>query len=83
MGDKYRYSGAARLSVASDFVWVGVKFENASGGVIQQTQVRVLGTAYAPFNIEFTVPAGAAIGYVYIWKGGGSGYVYLDDVALR
>ena len=82
-GARYRLTGSARLSVAGDFAWVGVKFENASGGVLQESQVRIMATSYSPFSVEFTAPTGAAVGYVYVWKSAGAGYVYVDALDLR
>src|SRR6185369_11844301 len=81
-GARYRLTGQARVSDPSEVVYIGISLLDASNVTIAQQAVPVGSTAYSLATVEVTAPANAVKATVFVWKNGGSGFAFVDDVAL-
>lgn len=63
---------------------LGVSFYDASKNtrIGAQLTLNVTAPTYTEYVLNGTVPAGAAYAVVWVWKEGGPGYIFLDDVSL-
>lgn len=82
VGGNYRFSGSGKVATTPEVIYLGVKVVNSSGTVLLDQNRAITTTGYSTITIDFTVPAGAARTWVYIWKNAGSGYGYADDLSL-
>lgn len=82
-GSTYRLSAQARVSAASDTVYVGVNFLDASGAQLTQNSVLVNSTVPTAASLVVVAPASAVRALVYVWKNAGSGIAYVDDITLE
>lgn len=82
VGARYRLQVSAKIGSGGDRSWVGLKFEDSNGQRVQENGVQVTSTSFGLYTVDFTVPAGAARGSVYLWKDPGSGPAYMDDAAV-
>jgi hypothetical protein len=81
-GARYQLTATAKLTLAAEGVFVGVKLMDGAGAeLINQTQV-VTSLTPTGVTIAFTAPAGAASGYVYVWKNANSAIAVLDNFSL-
>jgi hypothetical protein len=81
-GSSYRFSGKAKVSVAGETAYLGLKFFDAAGSTLLEKNTPVSSTNYAAFNVDAVAPASAASAMVYVWKNAGPGYAHVDEVAL-
>jgi hypothetical protein len=81
-GTTYHLTGQVRVSDASEAAYLGLAYMDASGAKLQEQNVAVNATAYAAASLDVVAPANTAKALVYVWKNAGSGYAYVDDVAL-
>lgn len=79
-GSTYRLTAQAKVSTASDTVYVGVNFVDQSGAPL--TQNAVLVTTYTAASLDVLAPPNAARALVYVWKNTGSGLASVDDISL-
>jgi hypothetical protein len=81
-GTNYKLTGTANVSSASEGVFVGVRLFDAWGGMlVNQTQL-VSSTAASGVSVSFTAPAGAASGYVFIWKNASNAVAIVGNLSL-
>jgi hypothetical protein len=78
-GKTYRLSVSAKVSDASDKVYVGVNFVDAAGSLVTSTQRNTTSTTYSTLSSDIVAPTGAVRGVVYVWKNAGSGLASVDD----
>lgn len=81
-GTTYRLAVTAKVSDASETVYVGVNFLDQAGSVIVNMVRPNNSTSQATLTGDVTAPAGAVRAMVYVWKNAGSGMAYVDDFAL-
>src|SRR4051794_1532221 len=81
-GNTYRLSAQAKVSAASETVYVGVNFIDASGASLTQNSVLVASTTYTTATVDAVAPPNAARALVYVWKNAGNGLAFVDDFAL-
>lgn len=81
-GLTYRLTAQAKVSVASETVYVGINFIDLSGASLTQNSVVVASTAYTTASLDVAAPPNAARALVYVWKNAGTGLAYADDFAL-
>lgn len=81
-GATYRLTGQVKVSAPSEDAYLGVYLVDAAGTKVAEQMTPVNGTAFALATVEIAAPANAARAVVYVWKNAGTGYVYVDDVAL-
>ena len=78
-GTSYRLTVSAKVSDASDKVFVGVNFVDSAGSLVGSTQQSTSSTSYTPISADIVAPPGAVRAVVYVWKNAGSGLAYVDD----
>jgi hypothetical protein len=81
-GTVYRLSGQVKVSDASETGYLGVSFLDASGAALQSQSVPFSTVNYYGAQLDVRAPASAVRAQVYVWKNSGTGYAYLDDIAL-
>jgi hypothetical protein len=81
-GTSYRLTGQAKMSLAGETVYLGVKFLDSTGRTLLEKSAPIVSTAFATFTVDAVAPAGFANALVYVWKNAGSGYAYVDDLVL-
>jgi hypothetical protein len=81
-GTSYRFTGQAKLSVAGETVYLGVKFLDAAGATLLEKNAPVTSTAYSTVTLDAVAPANSTAALVYVWKNAGSGVAYVDTVTL-
>jgi hypothetical protein len=81
-GGTYHLTGKVRVSAASEVAYLGVAFLDAQGVKLQDKNVPASALAYTAANLDVVAPANSAKAMVYVWKNAGSGYAYVDDIAM-
>lgn len=81
-GGTYRLSGLAQVSTAGETGYLGVRFTDDAGARLLEQSAAFGSTAYAAAQLELVAPANATRALVYVWKNAGSGFAYVDQVAL-
>ncbi len=81
-GNTYRLSGSVKVGSAGETGYLGVKFMNNAGNALLERSVQFTSTAYSTAQVDLTAPANATRALVYVWKNAGSGFAYVDEVAL-
>jgi hypothetical protein len=81
-GKTYRLSALAKVSSAGEAGYLGVRFMDDAGTNLLERNVAFSSTAYANAQLELVAPANATRALVYVWKNAGSGFAYVDEVAL-
>lgn len=81
-GTTYRMAVSARVSDASETVFVGVNLLDQANTPVAQQALAVSSTSYSTVSLDITAPSGAVKAVVYVWKNAGSGLAYVDDYAL-
>jgi hypothetical protein len=82
-GNTYRLSAQAKVSAASETVYIGVNFIDASGAPFTQNSVLVNSTTYTSASLDVVAPPNAVRALVYVWKNAGSGVASVDDFFLH
>jgi hypothetical protein len=59
-----------------------VSFLDSSGSTLQSQSVPFSTVSYYGADLDVRAPANASRAQVYVWKNDGTGYAYLDDIAL-
>jgi hypothetical protein len=81
-GQNYLLTGSASITAAAEGVFVGVKLmDNAGAVLLNQTQL-VASLTPTGVSVAFTAPAGAASGYVYLWKNANGAMAVVDNLSL-
>jgi len=78
-GTTYRLTARARVSAASDTIYVGVNFVDSAGEPVKQDATPITSTAYTTASLEVVAPPGAVNAVIYVWKNAGAGLGYVDD----
>jgi hypothetical protein len=81
-GTTYSLTAQARVSTASDRIYVGVNFLDASGAPVKQDAAPVTSTTYTTASLEVVAPPGAVNALIYVWKDASSGLGYVDGFAF-
>lgn len=81
-GSSYRLTAQAKVGAASETLYVGVNFLDRSSLPLTQNAVLVTSTAYTTVGFEVVAPPNAVKALVYVWKNGGSGLGFLDEIAF-
>jgi hypothetical protein len=81
-GKSYHLTGAANITVAAEGVFVGVKLMDSAGAQLINPMQLVASLTPTGVSITFTAPAGAASGYVYVWKNANSAMAVVDNLQL-
>jgi hypothetical protein len=81
-GTSYQLSGTAYLSAPGEGVFVGVKLLDASGNVLMNEVKSANNMSPASGSITFTVPAGVATAYVYVWKNANAAVGMVQNLSL-
>ena len=81
-GSTYRLTAQAKVSAASETVYVGVNFIDQSGAPFTQNAQLVTSTAYTSAGFDVVAPPNAVRALVYVWKNVGSGLATVDDFAF-
>lgn len=81
-GTTYRLAVTARVSDASEMVYVGVNFLDQEGSVIGNMVRSNKSTSQATLTGDITAPPSAVRAVVYVWKNDGSGMAFVDDFAF-
>jgi len=81
-GTVYRLSGQVKVSAGSEIAYLGVRFMNAAGSNLLEQSVPFSTMAYYGAKLDVRAPANATAALVYVWKNSGSGFAYLDEIAL-
>jgi hypothetical protein len=81
-GKTYSLSGQVKVSDGSEVAYLGMKFMDSSGSSLLEQAASFSSTAYSTARLDLVAPANAAKALVYIWKNAGSGFAYVDDIAL-
>lgn len=81
-GGTYRLSGLPKVSTAGETGYLGVRFTDDAGTRLLEQSAAFGSTAYAAAQLELVAPANATRALVYVWKNAGSGFAYVDQVAL-
>lgn len=81
-GATYRLSGLAQVSTAGETGYLGVRFTDDAGTRLLERSAAFGSTGYAAAQLELVAPANATRALVYLWKNAGSGFAYVDQVAL-
>lgn len=83
VGSSYTLSFQSKLGSTSDQAGeIGIEFKNASGALILDKHVSPSSTSWTAGSVTFTVPAGASMALVYVYKGSGVSYLYADAMSL-
>lgn len=82
VGGSYELQGYARTTNSDEYAELGIHFRSSSGAVLLSRTVRITASSYTLHKIAFTVPSGAVIGQIGVWKNGGTSALYIDDLAL-
>lgn len=80
-GNSYRLSALAKVS-AGETGYLGVMFMDAAGTALLAQNVIFRSTSYATAQVDLTAPASATRAMVFVWKNAGTGFAYVDEVAL-
>jgi hypothetical protein len=78
-GTTYQLTARARVSAASDTIYVGVNFIDSWGDTVKQDAAPVTSMAYTTASLEVVAPPGAVNALIYVWKNAGAGLGYVDD----
>jgi hypothetical protein len=81
-GTSYHLTSMAKVSVAGETGYIGVKFQDATGATLLEKTAPVTTTAYSAVALDAVAPANTVAALVYVWKNAGVGYVDVDDVGL-
>lgn len=81
-GATYRLAAQARVGAPSENAFLGVYLVDAGGTKVAEQMVPISSLSSSVATVDIAAPANAARAVVYVWKNAGSGYVYVDDVAL-
>jgi hypothetical protein len=81
-GNTYRLSGQVQVSRSDETGYLGVKFMDASGMVLQDSLLPFDSITYATAQLQVTAPPNATRALVYVWKNAGSGLASVDEIAL-
>ena len=81
-GNTYRLTAQVQVSTAGEVGYLGVKFLDASGNSLLDRNVTFSSATYSTVQLDATAPANATTAMVYVWKNAGSGYAFVDEVAL-
>ena len=81
-GTTYRLAVSAKVSDASETVFVGVNFLDQAGAAVGSTQLSTKSISYTALGADIVAPPDAARAVVYVWKNAGSGLAYVDDFAF-
>ena len=82
-GTTYRLTAQVRTTDPAEPVALGVNFYDAAGhGLIGFNAPHVTDTAYRTLTFDTVAPAGSVYAVVWAWKNAGTGYAYVDDIAL-
>ncbi|HEY0886533.1 MAG TPA: carbohydrate binding domain-containing protein [Ramlibacter sp.] len=81
-GRTYSLSGQVKVSSGSELAYLGLRFMDAAGANLLERSVAFSSTVYSTAKLDLVAPANAARALVYVWKNDGTGFAYVDDVAL-
>lgn len=81
-GTTYRLGGIAKVSSAGETGYLGVRFTDDAGSRLAEQSVAFSSSAYSTVQLDLVAPANATSALVYVWKNAGSGFAYVDEVAL-
>jgi hypothetical protein len=87
-GNTYRLTAQAKVSAASETVYIGINFIDGIGlphteNPFTQNSVLVSSTGYTTATLDVVAPPNATAALVYVWKNAGSGVAYVDDFSLQ
>lgn len=77
----YRLGAWGKVSETGEIGWVGVECYDIHG-VRYAPAVEFAAAGYEYKELEFTTPATIDLMRVFVWKGDGPGYLYVDDVSV-
>jgi hypothetical protein len=78
-GNTYRLTAQAKVSSASETVYIGVNFVDDQGIPFTQNSVLVTSTDFTTASLDVVAPPSAVNALVYVWKNAGSGLASVDD----
>jgi hypothetical protein len=81
-GQSYHLGGQAKVSDATEVVFLGLRFMDAAGSNLGEQNVAVGSTTYSAASLDMVAPANATRALVYVWKNAGSGFGYVDEISL-
>jgi len=81
-GQTITFKGWGKIENESSWCGYGIDYMNASGVEIAEIVFQVNSTSYAENTKTETVPANTASINIWIYKGGTTGKMYLDDICL-
>jgi hypothetical protein len=81
-GAKYRLNAQVKVSAPGETGLLGVKFTDGAGVSLQDMLVPFSSTVYSTLQLDLTAPANATGALLYVWKNDGSGFAYVDELAL-
>lgn len=81
-GTSYRLGVSAKVSDASETVFVGVNFLDAAGSLVGSTHRATSSTSYTAISADVVAPPGAVRAVMYVWKNAGGGLGHVDDFAF-
>ena len=84
-GDEYTFGLYTQVMGAVNSAWVGVQYLDINGNQIDEEVVEVFaGTEFELTEIDLSLPMiGRGALRIWVWKSGGTGQMYVDDVCLR
>jgi len=81
-GTSYTLTGTANITAAAEGVFVGVKLMDAAGNLLVNQVQQVSSLTPSGVSLPFTMPAGVASGYVYIWKNASAAVGVVTNLSL-
>jgi hypothetical protein len=82
-GSTYRVTAQARVTDASETLFVGVNIITPTGTVVATQVASISSTSYSRVSMDVKVPDSGAYGAdVFVWKNAGAGYGFVDDVTF-
>ncbi len=82
-GSTYRITAQARVSDASEILFIGINIVTPEGVVVAKQMASISSTTYSLVSMEVKVPDSGAYGAdVFVWKNAGSGYGFVDNVTF-
>jgi hypothetical protein len=82
-GNTYRVSALAKMSSPGEIGYFGVMFMDDAGTGLLAQNVVFRSTTYSTVEADVTAPAGATKVQVFVWKNGGDGFAFADEVSLK
>jgi len=83
VGATYSLTFEAMLGSSSDqSAEIGIEYLDSSGNVIYDTHAVPSSTAWNPYSLNFTYTSGVTQALVYVWKGSGKSYIYVDNFSV-